>query len=279
MPDAPQTISYPTMSRAAQAVAPRRRQRMPRTMISTLSVLGMILAWTAISLSGLLPPGYLPSPMELFNESATLLKDGYKNDSLWEHIGISLFRTLIGFACGVAAGVPLGLLTGYSYYGGAIASPIMAFLRPIPPIAFIPMVVLYFGLGELGKVVLIFWTSFNYVHVNAHAGAANVPIAYLRAARSLGMSKAQVFRSVVFPAALPQIFTGLKVAMALSWAVVVAAELVGAQSGLGYMIADSALTFRIPVVFIGIGLIGLIGLALNFAINALESWLVHWRGR
>jgi ABC-type nitrate/sulfonate/bicarbonate transport system permease component len=93
------------------------------------------------------------------------------------------------------------------------------------------------------------------------------------------MSKVQVFSGVVFPAAIPQIFTGLKVAMALSWAVVVAAELTGAQAGLGYMIADSALTFRIPVVFIGIGLIGLIGMALNFVINWLETHLVHWRGR
>ena len=278
MPEA-QAMSRPAINATASPIEPRRRQRMSRATISTLAVLALILLWTATSLSGLLPQGYLPSPMDLYKETLTLLREGYKNDSLWQHIGISLFRTLAGFAAGVALGVPLGLLTGYSYYGGAIASPIMAFLRPIPPIAFIPMVVLYFGLGELGKVVLIFWTSFNYVHVNAHAGAANVPIAYLRAARSLGMSKAQIFTGVVFPAAIPQIFTGLKVAMALSWAVVVAAELTGAQSGLGYMIADSALTFRIPVVFIGIGLIGLIGLALNFAINAIESWLVHWRGR
>lgn len=272
-----QAVPRPPMSLPPQGA--RRRQPMPRATVSALAIVCMVLAWAAISASALLPAGYLPSPMELFNESAVLLKEGYKNESLWAHAGISLYRTLVGFACGVAVGVPLGLLTGYSYYGGAIASPIMAFLRPIPPIAFIPMVVLYFGLGELGKVVLIFWTSFNYVHVNAHAGAANVPIAYLRAARSLGMSRTQVFSRVVFPAAIPQIFTGLKVAMALSWAVVVAAELTGAQSGLGYMIADSAMTFRIPVVFIGIGLIGLIGLALNLAINALESWLVHWRGR
>lgn len=252
---------------------------MSKTAISTLAVIALLMLWTLVSMSGKIPQGYLPTPLDIYDEMATLLKDGYKQESLWQHIGISLFRTLTGFVAGVAIGVPLGLLTGYSYTAGAIASPIMAFLRPIPPIAFIPMVVLYFGLGELGKVILIFWTSFNYVHVNAHAGAANVPIAYMRAARSLGMSKVQVFSGVVFPAAIPQIFTGLKVAMALSWAVVVAAELTGAQAGLGYMIADSALTFRIPVVFIGIGLIGLIGMALNFVINWLETHLVHWRGR
>jgi NitT/TauT family transport system permease protein len=171
------------------------------------------------------------------------------------------------------------LVTGYSRIGGAIVSPIMAFVRPIPPIAFIPMVVLYFGLGELGKVVLIIWTAFNYVLVNAHAGAAGVPIAYQRAAQANGLTRAQTFFRVVFPAALPQIFTGLKVAMALSWAVVVAAELVGAQAGLGYMISDAALTFRISTVFIGIALIGAIGLLLNVILNLLEARIVHWRGR
>lgn len=278
MPDA-ETISRPAVALLNEQPARPRTGRLSSAAVSTLAVLVLFLLWTLVSMSGLLPQGYLPTPKELFEEASTLLKDGYKNESLWQHIGISLFRTLAGFVAGVAIGVPLGLLTGYSYYGGAIASPIMAFLRPIPPIAFIPMVVLYFGLGELGKVVLIFWTSFNYVHVNAHAGAANVPIAYLRAARSLGMSKAQMFTSVVFPASIPQIFTGLKVAMALSWAVVVAAELTGAQSGLGYMIADAAFTFRIPVVFIGIALIGLIGLVLNLVLNFTESHLVHWRGR
>ena len=141
------------------------------------------------------------------------------------------------------------------------------------------MVVLYFGLGELGKVVLIFWTAFNYVHVSAHAGAANVSIAYVRAGQAIGLTPMQAFYRVIMPAAVPQIFTGLKVAMALSWAVVVAAELTGAQSGLGYMISDAALTFRIPAVFIGIALIGLIGLLLNLILNYLESWLVHWKGR
>lgn len=271
--------TMPTPSRVSGKPNSGGARRLSQTTISVMAVAGFLLAWAVVSMSGFMPPGYLPTPVELSRELLDLVRSGYKQDSLWQHIGISLFRTLVGFVAGVALGIPLGLLTGYSYVGGAIASPLMAFLRPIPPIAFIPMVVLYFGLGELGKVVLIFWTAFNYVHVNAHAGAANVPIAYLRAAQSLGMSRSQVFRGVVFPAAIPQIFTGLKVAMALSWAVVVAAELTGAQSGLGYMIADAALTFRIPVVFIGIGLIGLIGLALNLMLNFAEARLVHWRGR
>jgi len=273
-PAASMPPSSPQSVRKARTAAP-----LPTLALSLMSLLALFIVWTVVSTSGWIPAGYLPTPLDLFREASTLVKDGYKDASLFEHVKISLFRTLAGFVLGILFGVPLGLWTGYSRVGGALASPIMAFIRPIPPIAFIPMVVLYFGLGEVGKVVLIFWTSFNYVHVNAHAGAANVPIAYLRAARSLGMSRTQLFTNVVFPAAIPQIFTGLKVALALSWAVVVAAELTGAQSGLGYMIADAALTFRIPTVFIGIALIGAIGLGLNLVLNVIETRVVHWRGR
>lgn len=259
--------------------ATKKRRELPNLVISISSVLVLIVLWIGISTSGWLPPGYLPTPAEMVAELKLLFVSGYRGISLWDHIGISLFRTLTGFILGIAVGIPLGLITGYSRIGGAMVSPIMAFIRPIPPIAFIPMVVLYFGLGELGKVLLIFWTAFNYVHVNAHAGAANVPIAYLRAAQSIGLTRSQTFFRVILPSSIPQIFTGLKVAMALSWAVVVAAELVGAQSGLGYMISDAALVFRIPVVFIGIGLIGAIGLLLSVALNLMETWLVHWKGR
>ena len=239
---------------------------MPDMLISAMAMLFLALVWTGVSTSGWLPQGYLPTPRELGVELSTLFTLGYKGVSIWHHMGVSL-------------GIPLGLLTGYSRVGSAMVSPIMAFIRPIPPIAFIPMVVLYFGLGETGKVALIFWTAFNYLHVNAHAGAANVPIAYQRAAQSIGLTPTQTFFRVVLPSAIPQIFTGLKVGMALSWAVVVAAELAGAQSGLGYMISDAALTFRISAVFIGIALIGAIGLMLNIAINLLETKLVHWKGR
>jgi NitT/TauT family transport system permease protein len=252
---------------------------MPLVVYSIGAVLGLFALWAAVTMSGLVGPGYLPTPQGIATEFMGLLQDGYKGKSLLAHIEASLVRTLSGFVIGALIGLPLGLLSGYSKVVGAMFSPIMAFVRPIPPIAFIPMAVLYFGLGETGKIVLILFTAFNYAFVNAHAGAAGVPMAYFRAAQSMGLSKSQTFLRVVLPAAVPQIFTGLKVAMALSWAVVVAAELVGAQAGLGFMISDAAQLFRIPVVFIGIALIGVIGLALNALLTGTEDKLVHWKGR
>jgi len=255
------------------------REALPKALVSAMSILVLLTAWAVISTSGTLPAGYLPTPLELGVDFKRLVTEGYKSVPLVDHIKISLFRALFGFTLGALVGIPLGLLTGFTRLGDAIVSPVMAFLRPIPPIAFIPMIVLYFGLGETGRVVLIFWTALNYVQVNAHAGAANIPLTYMRAAKSLGLTKRQQFFRVVFPAAIPQIFTGLRVAMALSWAVVVAAELVGAQEGLGYMISDASFTFRIPTVFIGIAIIGAIGLLLNIAIGYIETRIVHWKGR
>jgi NitT/TauT family transport system permease protein len=266
-------------SATTTATGPKTTARpLPNIVYSIGAIVALIVLWYVAS-RYFVKPGYLPTPEELGSTFIDLVKNGYQGKPLLEHIGISLFRSLTGFVLGVAAGVPLGLLTGYSRRAGAMVSPIMAFIRPIPPIAFIPMAVLYFGLGEVGKIVLIFFVSFTYVQANAHAGAANFPIAYRRAAQSLGLTRAQTFFRIVLPGALPQIFTGLKVALALSWAVVVAAELVGAQSGLGFMISDAALLFRIPVVYVGVLLIGAIGLALNFALNLVEHRIVHWKGR
>jgi NitT/TauT family transport system permease protein len=254
-------------------------KQIPNIAYSIGAIVLLLVIWFLISHSSFVKPGYIPTPEELGKTFVELVQNGYQGKPLYEHIGISLFRTLTGFLLGVVVGVPIGLLSGYSRRAGAMISPIMAFIRPIPPIAFIPMAVLYFGLGEVGKIVLIFFVSFNYVQANAQAGAANFPIAYRRAADTLGLTRMQTFTRIVMPGALLQIFTGLKMALALSWAVVVAAELVGAQSGLGFMISDAALLFRIPVVYIGVVLIGAIGLLLNFTLNWVEGRIVHWKGR
>ena len=254
-------------------------KNIPKYQVSIVAVIVLLLAWTLSTNLGLVSETHLPSPQAMWASILTLLTKGYSNSPLYEHIGYSLFRALSGFILGVLFGIPAGLIGGYNRVVDAAISPIMAFIRPIPPIAFIPMAVLYFGLGETGKVVLIFFTAFNYAYVNAHAGASGISIAYVRAGQSLGLTPTQLFFKIVMPAALPQIFTGLKVAMALSWAVVVAAELVGAQKGVGFMISDAAQVFQIPVVFIGIGLIGVIGLILNSSISLLETRIVHWKGR
>ncbi|CAN5871458.1 ABC transporter permease [soil metagenome] len=256
--------------------AHRVRENASGYAISVATVISIIALWYGVTNFGLLSENQLPTPQTLVGTFWMLVADGYQGESLYTHIEASLFRALSGFVIGSLIGIPVGLMVGYSRLMWWMLAPIVGFLRPIPPIAFIPLVILYFGLGETGKVVLIIFTAFNYVLVNSEAGAVSTPGNLFRAAQMLGLSQWQTFRKVIVPAAMPQIFTGLKVALALSWAVVVAAELVGAQKGLGFMVSNAAQLLQIPVVFIGITIIGFIGLVLTSVLTMAERRIVHW---
>jgi ABC-type nitrate/sulfonate/bicarbonate transport system permease component len=179
----------------------------------------------------------------------------------------------------VLVGTPIGLLVGHSRAASAILEPFFSLLRPMPAIAFIPLVILYFGIGEFSKIALIFFTSMLHMILHASAGVRAVPRELLRVADNFGLQKGDLFLHVILPAALPHIMTGIRTTTAISWALVVAAELVGAQAGLGYMVMDAATFFRIPDLYIGIILIGLIGFAIELAERRLENRLLHWRGR
>ena len=244
--------------------------------ISAVSVLVALALWFAVTESGLIAAKFFPSPGVILHEFVRLVKDGYVGTPLYEHILASLLRTLVGFTCAAILAIPVGLAIGYNQTLHAIVSPFLSMLRPIPIIAFIPLVILWFGIGEFSKILLIAVTSFLYITFNTAAGVRSVGIDLIRAARSLGVNDRQLFMHVILPQSLPFIFTGLKIGAAVSWAVVVAAELVAAQKGLGYMILDAATFFRIPTVYVGIILIGIIGFAIERIIGTFERRIVHW---
>lgn len=247
------------------------------------SVLCVVLLFTAWYLSTevlhTIPPNFLPSPRKLGDEFVDLWEHGYAGTPLWDHILTSLLRMLTGFVLSVLVAVPLGLLMGSSPRVRAFFNPIFNSLRPVPSIALIPLMVLWFGIGETAKVFVIFLASFLFVVLNTSAGVATVPRGLVRAAVNLGATRFQLFWRVIFPAALPAIMTGLKTGLAVSWAVVVAAELLGAQKGLGYMIEDAATFYRIASVYVGVILIGGIGLTMTATLNWIEHRLIHWAGK
>lgn len=249
------------------------------TLISWGTIAAILLLWYAVTALGLVNPFTLPSPADLGREFRALVAQGYAQKPLSEHVLSSLVRTFTGLGCGLVVGIPLGLLMGANRTVFAILSPIFSFMRPIPPIAFIPLMILYFGIGEFSKVFLIFMAALWYVVLNASAGVRAVPQDLLRAAQNLGLTQGQIFRHVIFWAALPHIMTGVKTATAISWAIVVAAELIAAQAGLGFLVMDATTFFRVPDVYIGIIIIGLIGLTLEVITRVLERSLLHWQGR
>ena len=247
--------------------------------VSMVSVGIALAAWLVASWLGVLDPNRFPPVQTLAGSLAELLRNGYSGQPFWLQIGASMGRALAGFLLAVLAGVPVGIFIGSSRMFDAIVSPFLTFLRPIPPIALVPLFVFYFGIGEVSKVALIFLTSFLYMTVHTAAGVRSVTEDLLLASRSLGLSGRQIFFHVVIPAASASILTGMRVSMTLSWALVVAAELIAAQVGLGFMIMDATTFFRIPYVYVGIITIGLIGLALEGALLLVERKLLHWRGK
>ena len=247
--------------------------------IGAVSVLGTIALWSFLTRPGTPLSGVLAPPGELVEELWKLLQNGYMGTPLWKHFEVSLLRTMSGFIAGSTTGILVGLAMGYSTIASAALAPFFSFVRPIPAIAYIPMVILWFGIGEFSKVLVIFLSSFLYVSMNTSAGVKAVPPDLIRVAQTFGASHRQLFMYVIFPESLPYVFLGLKVGLALSWAVVVASELVAAQSGLGYMIMDAATFFRIKDVYIGVFLIGLVGLLLETVLVLVERQVVHWSGK
>lgn len=264
---------------------PPRRRALSRVAsdprwFSVLCVILLFAAWyIGTEVLHAISPKFLPSPLQLAREFADLWEEGYAGTPLWDHVLTSLLRMLTGFVVSVLVAVPLGLLMGSSARVRAFLNPVFNSLRPVPSIALIPLMVLWFGIGETAKVFVIFLASFLFVVLNTSAGVATVPRGLIRAAVNLGATRLQLFWRVIFPASLPAIMTGLKTGLAVSWAVVVAAELLGAQKGLGYMIEDAATFYRISAVYVGVILIGGIGLAMTTTLNWIEHRLIHWAGK
>jgi NitT/TauT family transport system permease protein len=251
----------------------------PAMLVAFASVAGGLIVWTLIVRSGLVSARFTPTPLEIVREFASLIYQGYVGVPLYEHISSSLIRTLIGFSLATIVGIPFGLLIGRVKLLEAAFTPWFAFLRPIPAIAFVPLVILWFGIGEFSKISVIFFSSFLYITVSTIAGVKSVPVQLLRAGYSLGALDRKSFLYVVLPAALPQIMVGIRLGSAISWTLVVAAELVAAQKGLGYMIMDASTFFRVKDVYVGLIVIGLIGFLLETTIAAVEKRLVHWSGK
>lgn len=224
-------------------------------------------------------PIWLPSPEAVFARFVEIWRNGYQNSSLWEHVGSSVMRVLAGFVLGSIIGIPLGYAMGLSGWFRGWFDPIVEFMRPVPPLALIPLIIIWFGIWEAGKIVLLFLAALWIMVIAARSGAANVRISKIHAAYSLGASKWQLLRYVIIPNSLPDIFTGARVAMGVCWGTVVAAELVAAQRGAGMMILVASKFQLTDIVVMGIIVIGIIGYGIDVSMRIAERWLVPWVGR
>ena len=248
-----------------------------RRAVRALPALAVILALVAVWWLAVVATRSLvfPTPWQVVTGTLELIRDG----SLWEHIGASLLRVGIGFALAVAVAVPLGLWMGWVRGAYVTLNPLFQMLRPISPIAWIPLAILWFGVGDVSPVFLIFMASVFPMIVQTVEGVHTIEPRYLRAAANFGVARGTLFRQVVIPAALPQVIVGMRIGLGVAWLVVVAAEMIALHSGLGYLIIDSRNAGnRYDLVVAGMIIIGLIGLLLDGLMRLLENMdSVRWR--
>ncbi len=224
-------------------------------------------------------PIWLPPPEAVWARVWVLAEQGFRGFTLWEHVSISIWRIFVGFFFGALIGIPLGIAMGLNGFLRGWFDPIVEFMRPVPPLALIPLIIIWYGIDEKAKIILLFLAALWIMAIAARSGVANVKLSKVHAAYSLGASKLQVLRFVILPNALPDIFTGARVAMGVCWSTVVASELVAAENGAGFMIMVASRFMLTDVVILGIILIGIIGYSIDVLMRTAERWLVPWKGR
>ncbi|MDR3516723.1 MAG: ABC transporter permease [Azospirillaceae bacterium] len=237
------------------------------------------MAWESAARYGLVDPLFLPPPTEVLATAVDLLRHGYRGSPLWVHVGLSLGRALVAFVAAVIVGIPLGVMIGISPIFAGLIDPFVQFLRPLPKLALIPLVILWFGIGEFSKVFLIFLSASLSIVVGAAAAVANVRRQQIRAGKVLGAHGFALFRHVMLPQMAPELFVAVRLSLGIGWTTLIAAEMIAADAGLGWMAVNASAYLRTDIVMLGIVLLGLTGYVLDLAIVGLQRWVTPWAGR
>lgn len=261
------------------AAAPRRSLAERPLWLGVISVATLLLAWWGITAAGLVPALFLPSPLAVLAKFQLAATQGFMDATLWQHLAASLQRIVLALLAAVCLGIPVGVLMGVNRVARGLLDPLIEFYRPIPPLAYLPLIVIWCGIGELSKVLLIFLAIFAPIVIATAYGVRHVSPSRIQAAQSLGASRSQLLRWVILPAALPDILTGLRIGLGTGWSTLVAAELVAATRGLGFMVQSAAQFLVTDMVLLGIAVIAIIAFALELGLRWLQRRLSPWHGQ
>lgn len=248
-------------------------------LLSLATALLMLFLWWVSTVTGWLPPLVLPSPAAVGDAFLAAQRGELQGGhSLFEHFAWSTGRVLAGLLLACVTAIPLGLLMGVSRLARSVFDPPIEFYRPLPPLAYLPLIVIWFGIDETAKVLLIYLACFAPLVVSARAGVRSASAEQINAAQSLGATRWQVLRHVILPAALPEILTGLRIAVGFGWTTLVAAELVAATVGLGQLVMNASNFLRTDIVLMGILVIGTVAGVFDLIMRQVERKLVPWKG-
>lgn len=252
----------------------------PTTAISLATIAFLLFGWWVVTAWGWLPPLVLPKPGAVWNAFMAGNRGELQGGTtIFEHFGWSVYRVFGAFFLACITAIPIGILMGVSRIVRGVFDPPIEFYRPLPPLAYLPLVIIWFGIDEASKVILIYLACFAPLAVAARAGVKSVTLEQINAAFSMGASQYQVVRHVILPAALPEILTGMRIAIGFGWTTLVAAEMVAATAGLGQMVLNASNFLRTDVVIMGIVVIGIVALLFDALMRWIEVWAVPWKGR
>ena len=253
--------------------------RLGRLKLGLATVAVLLAAWWLVTDARLVPALFLPSPIDVVDKFVDVTVNGFADATLLQHLLASLGRIGAAVIAAILIGVPVGLAMGLSRTARGVLDPLIEFYRPIPPLAYLPLVIIWFGIGEVAKTLLIYLAAFAPIAIATASGVRNVPESRLHAARSLGAKRLQIVAHVVLPNALPDILTGIRIGLGVGWSTLVAAELVAATRGLGFMIQSASQFLVTDVVVMGILVIAIVAFTLELAIRFAQRILVPWQGR
>lgn len=276
---APEALAAPVPTIAISKTVSAAELRWRARAISLGVVVGVLALWAVASARGWVHPPFLPAPAQVVRTAISLWRDGYVGATLPEHALASLLRVAAGFGIAAAAAIPIGLVMGMNRWVKAGFDPVIEFYWPLPPLSYLPLIIIWLGIGEVAKVTLLTLAMFAPICLSVQSGVRGVPRERVHAARTLGATGWQVFTEIMLPSALPELFTGLRIAVGVGWGTLVAAELVAATSGVGFMIMQASEFLSTDIVFIGIFTIAVLAIGSSLLIRAAEQWLVPWRGR
>jgi taurine transport system permease protein len=249
------------------------------SIVSISSVLAILIAWFIVTALQIIPELFLPSPSAVWQKFLEVSQQGFMKATLWQHLAASIGRVGIALLAAIIIGVPLGLWMGLNKWVRAVCDPLVELLRPIPPLAYLPLLVIWFGIGEMTKTLLIFFSILAPIIISSTYGVLSHQNNRERAALSLGASRSQVLKYVILPTALPHILTGIRIGLGVGWSTLVAAELVAADRGIGFMVQSAAQFLITDTVILGIVVIAIVAVSFELFLRWLQKQLAPWYGQ
>ncbi len=247
--------------------------------ISIVTVVVLFVLWFAITNLGLIKPLFLPSPQAVWQQFHEYLTGAANDKPLWQHFAASMLRVFFAFFLACLTAIPVGIAMGMSRVARGIFDPPIEFYRPLPPLAYLPLIIIWFGIDEMPKVLLIYLACFAPLALAARSGMKSAAQEQINAAYSMGANYGQVIRHVILPSALPEILVGMRIAIGFGWTTLVAAEMVAANVGLGQMVLNASNFLRTDIVVMGIIVIGVVAYLFDMLMRWVERKLVPWKGR